>query len=815
MIKRRIRLLASLAVLASIVGMPTFARPEQDTDVKALSQFAARQKALYKRQKTEAIRLAKLLGLPIRVEDNDGTVKELMRFVNGEPLYYQTCNLGAARTVSANTVWEGGSTGFNLSGKGVILGEWDAGCALVTHQEMTGRAINMDDSMPAEHSAHVGGTMIAAGIDPLAKGMSYAATLHTYDWADDSSEMAVEAANGLRVSSHSYGSWGPIEYYGEYDSGTASRDELANYAPYLLICQAAGNMQGANPGKDGYETLIIPACAKNVLTVAAVNKNPAGYSGPASVSMSSFSSWGPTDDGRIKPDISTPGVDLYSCSSLGDDKYVSMSGTSMATPCMSGNLGLLIEHFSNTHIGRKIKAATLKAIVIHNADEAGDAPGPDYRFGWGQLNTKSCAEFITGTLEDPERMQEHTLTQGQVYTYTGVATGEPIKVTIVWSDPAGEAQETQDDPTPRLVNDLDLRVTSGGTVYKPWVLNPFYPALGATTGDNNLDNVEQVVAPAGTGLVTIKVTNKSAFLKPFGYQDFSIVITGVESPKLTGFYVAPVPIIGGITTQGHITISTPAPTGGAAVYLSTDAPKSYAKVASKAYVPEGKTEGTFNITTYIVTVPKEVTVTATYGNVSIPSTFTINNPGIVSLTLDQEEVTGGETVTGDVTIGMTAPYGGSTVRVASNNTKVASLDWRVLVPAGSLTAPFTVQTKAVKKPTTVVIRGGFPGPTKYVSLLVLPQYKLSTLTLSANSVKGGYSVVGTVSMTTAAKTDTVVTLASSNTGIATVPASVTIPAGSSSVTFSVVAKSVSAAKTVNVSATYGSDTKTIKLKVKK
>ena len=112
--------------------------------------------------------------------------------------------------------------------------------------------------------------------------------------------------------------------------------------------------------------------------------------------MSSFSGWGPTDDGRIKPDICANGVGLYSSYSGSDTQYASISGTSMATPNLSGSLLLLQQHYQNLFgTGSFMRSATLKGLVIHTADEAGSNPGPDYKFGWGLANMATAAQAIT------------------------------------------------------------------------------------------------------------------------------------------------------------------------------------------------------------------------------------------------------------------------------------------------------------------------------------------------------------------------------------------------------------------------------------
>jgi len=421
------------------------------------------------------------------------------------------------------------------------------------------------------HSTHVAGTMIAAGVDPYAKGMAPLAELEAYDWNSDDAEMAAAAAAGALVSNHSYGfsrgwawngsSW---DWYGDqgisvyedymfgfYDSYAANWDDIAYNAPYYLICKSSGNDRGDGPGStpstaeidggsDGYDCIGSQGVAKNILTVGAVEDIPVGYTQPSDVVMSSFSSWGPADDGRIKPDVVGNGVGLFSTYDGANDDYNSISGTSMATPNVAGSLILLQEHYEDLNgSGSKMRAATLKALVIHTADEAGSNPGPDYKFGWGLVNIERAAAKIT---EDQTNtvIIEQSLSNGGSYTAAGTATsGYPIKVSVVWTDPKGTPTSAQVNPsTSMLVNDLDLRVEdpAARTVHYPWKLDRNNPANAATnTGENNRDNVEVVYIenPTPGETYTITVDHDGTIS---GSQAFSMIISGYALAPKANFY---------------------------------------------------------------------------------------------------------------------------------------------------------------------------------------------------------------------------------------------------------------------------------------
>jgi hypothetical protein len=236
--------------------------------------------------------------------------------------------------------------------------------------------------------------------------------------------------------------------------------------------------------------------------------------------MSTFSSFGPTDDGRIKPDVVADGVNLYSTVATNDSSYAVYNGTSMATPNTCGSLALLIELHSRLYgTNQPMLASSLKGLAIHTADEAGSSAGPDYRFGWGLLNARKAAllvqsNYASGSLA---HIKEVRLTGGDYIEFLVVAAGgQALIATAQWNDPAGTPPAASLDPTNRmLVNDLDLRILSpSGATNFPWVLDPVARTNAATTRDNVRDNVEQVVVsnPVTNGVYTVRITHKGTNL---------------------------------------------------------------------------------------------------------------------------------------------------------------------------------------------------------------------------------------------------------------------------------------------------------------
>ena len=346
---------------------------------------------------------------------------------------------------------------------------------------------------------------------------------------------------------------------------SATADSLAASLPYYLIFRSAGNDRADNPAtgasvalvpggstvsynpaqhppgdavyKSGYDTIGYDAVAKNVMTIGAVaDAVSGGVRAPANGTMTYFSSWGPTDDGRIKPDVVANGDNLYSSLATSDSAYAYYSGTSMASPNATGSALLLINVFDNLFPGHAMRASTLKALLINTADDLGNA-GPDYQYGWGLINVKAAADALTAYHASPGnarviegRVTSTALTRTHTFTWDGVS---PIRATLVWTDPASTAITTHDSRTARLVNDLDLKITvPGGANFSPYVM----PYVGdwtnaklsavATTGVNHTDNVEQVfiAAPSAAGVYQAVVTVTGSLTN--GVQNYSLIISG-------------------------------------------------------------------------------------------------------------------------------------------------------------------------------------------------------------------------------------------------------------------------------------------------
>lgn len=570
-----------LILIAAGCCVVSYSQVNTETAVLKRAAIQRAENEISNRQKL--LLLAKEKGWDTLIKGKKGYVASLARVdAFGMPLYLATDNnTTSAATIGTDKLWPGGTTGLNLSGSSANmkgkLAIWDGGNLRSTHIELTGRVNQKDNAEISDHSTHVAGTMIAAGINPLAKGMSFGQQqLIAYNMLNNSdlTEMLNEAPN-LLVSNHSYGfpaGWqfndrweyhGPVnsteDYkFGYYSSEAQVWDSIAYNAPYYLMVKSAGNSRELNgppvgetywrrnasgtfvsaarpagiSNNDSYDILSTVSTAKNILVVGAVNPITSVYSSSNDVVMSTFSAWGPTDDGRIKPDVVTDGVNVLSTVGTANNAYDVYTGTSMASPAAAGSLFLLQEHYSKLHAGAFMRSATLKGLAIHTTNEAGPSPGPDYQFGWGLLNMQKAAAVITAN-NTTDLVQENVLNNGGTFSLPVIASGNgTLSATICWTDVKATVEpETTalNNKAKKLVNDLDIVIKKGATVYQPWILNPLVRAAAATRGNNTLDNVEKIELPdvVPGESYTIEITHKGALAR--GLQAYSLIVSGVSS----------------------------------------------------------------------------------------------------------------------------------------------------------------------------------------------------------------------------------------------------------------------------------------------
>ncbi|HSY48242.1 MAG TPA: S8 family serine peptidase [Thermoanaerobaculia bacterium] len=248
-------------------------------------------------------------------------------------------------------------------------------------------------------------------------------------------------------------------------------------------------------------TVGLMASTKNSITVGALE--------PDGVTIASFSSQGPTTDGRIKPEVVAKGVNQFS--TFPNNSYFTEQGTSMATPVVTGIAGLLTQQYRRT-FGRTPSAAILKTLIIAGADDLGPA-GPDYTFGFGLADAKASVDLIIADAGTGSRIRTGAIGNGQDVDIPVTLTATPkFRVVLGWFDPEvliPPDPDPNNDPLAdkTLVNDLDLTVVdpTGATVL-PYVLSLSNPTALATRAANHVDTTEEVeIANAIAGTYHVRI----------------------------------------------------------------------------------------------------------------------------------------------------------------------------------------------------------------------------------------------------------------------------------------------------------------------
>ncbi len=275
-----------------------------------------------------------------------------------------------------------------------------------------------------------------------------------------------------------------------------------------------------HPAYGPFGTIGIEASLKNVVTVGALNPD---------ATIASFSARGPTQDGRIKPELVAKGVEQFSTF---PHSYGTFQGTSMSTPVVTGIAALLVEQWRKTFGGQTPTAPILKTLLIAGADDQVststlDLPGPDFTYGFGLADAKSSVDLIIADGGTGSRIKTGTFQSGQTLQTEyplSLAAAQNLRVTLGWFDP--ESTPPPDERgNPTLINDLDLKVIDpGGSTVLPYVLDKNNPSAPATRGVNTVDTTEMVeIKNAAAGQYRVIVTGKLGDPAVHATQDFVVV----------------------------------------------------------------------------------------------------------------------------------------------------------------------------------------------------------------------------------------------------------------------------------------------------
>jgi len=508
---------------------------------------------------------------------------DIVKFVEPPPGPRKADNLNSARLARIADIVDPNDPDSRLTGDGVWVSVAEC-CARDKHQirnahaGLAGRIVIVEAGTESRHATHVAGTISSRGT--TTRGMAPGTRIYALDEVDDVTDAVWSASppSPASASNHSYGAiigwnldsagvWkdtGHSDQFGTYTSVSEDWDRLIagdqNQSPVrLVVVKSAGNdrndVDSAVAGAIAdCSTTYAPAqgdCieefggAKNVITVGAVDLTSA-VGAPEVVAIADFSSFGPTDDGRIKPDVVADGVGVistgFTTTPMGNvDATFRDSGTSMAAPVVTGVVSLMTEALARR--GRtNVWPSTYKALLVQHARDVTVAPatlGPDYATGFGIVDAAATMRAIL----DPEEPQyreswiRSTGREGRVIYFIRVETNLPeLAVTLAWSDPASDPPTTNPSTDSLLESDLDLRLIEPDTG-KEWA--PLRPTVNGTTlnaatrGDDDRNNVEKVIVPSPRqGLWMVQVTAKEHSLSEGG-QEFSLAgpIANLKHPK--------------------------------------------------------------------------------------------------------------------------------------------------------------------------------------------------------------------------------------------------------------------------------------------
>ncbi len=405
-------------------------------------------------------------------------------------------NYGGRAQHRSNQLYSDHPNQSKYDGTGVGVGIHDSGF-IGPHIDYEGRVpLQFTSQDNGDHGDHVAGTIFGAGnLDPEGRGMAPGAELYTYYYN-----------NGFGNSINHYNQYGIYitstslaqGCNAGYQASTEDRDDEINITNSLMHVYSAGNEGSSNCGYGagaGWGNITGGMKqGKNVIACGALT---------SSDQLASFSSRGPAEDGRIKPDICAKGVSVNS--TVDPHDYDVKSGTSMSAPGVSGSLAQLYHAYMDMNSGQTPNSGLIKGIVLNTADELGN-PGPDFKHGWGRINLRRAMDVLQNSQYIVGSMSSTSSNTHSISVPSGL---EEVRIMVYWHDYPGNPNAAI-----ALVNNIDMTVTDpSNTVYQPWVLDPTPNAASldsnAVRGVDSLNNMEQVTIknPAqGSYTVTLNPT---------------------------------------------------------------------------------------------------------------------------------------------------------------------------------------------------------------------------------------------------------------------------------------------------------------------
>lgn len=440
----------------------------------------------------------------------------------------------------------------------------------------------------AGHANYAASSMIANPSDDIINAEAIApasnANLISLNWDFPEYDLADYAAKGINLvcvpwgylagwtllykssgnNWYWFGGYGQAKSYlfGYYGNISKKWDEVLYNSPYTLVVKSAGNDFNTGPGSEytgsyivwnpntlKWEPATTPAPEKDgqttpTVTDIAVSKNVLTIAGlmDSGVKME-FSNIGPTLDNRIKPDVAANGDDLYVANTCFNNysSGIGVTGTSFAASSATGGIALLLQAQKVLYGKIKFLASTTKALVIHTAQR--NQPAPDVLTGYGTINIGAALAIMedNASVNEPSNYHQHihefVLSPGAVVRLPIKRTaGGELKATICWTDPAPYEIDGTDiknigEGRKALVNDVDLRIYEASETEhftKSTAYFPFRYSNGiVATGDNTVDNVEQVIVPgSNAGTYIVEISSKTdCFLET---QQVSLIVTGNE-----------------------------------------------------------------------------------------------------------------------------------------------------------------------------------------------------------------------------------------------------------------------------------------------